>query len=132
MYLHSALYAKGVNIRSIKQTTGIQNLDVSSYLSETIGVPDLSEQNAIVRYLDHADELINRYIGAKERLIALMREQRQAVIHQAVTRGLDSNVPLKPSGVSWLGDMPRHWESPRLRYLGNAIIGLTYDRPKRN
>ena len=91
-----------------------------------IPIPPLDEQAAIVRYLDHADELIDRYISAKERLIALMREQRQAVIHQAVTRGLDPNVPLKPSGVSWLGDMPRHWESPRLRYMGNAIIGLTY------
>ena len=90
-------------------------------------LPPLNEQAAIVRYLDHTDEIINRYISAKERLIALMREQRQAVIHQAVTRGLDPNVPLKPSGVSWLGDMPRHWESPRLRYMGNAIIGLTYD-----
>ena len=92
-----------------------------------IAIPPPEEQAAIVRYLDHADGLINRYISAKERLIALLREQRQAVIHQAVTRGLDQNVPLKPSGVSWLGDMPRHWESPRLRYLGKAIIGLTYD-----
>ena len=92
-----------------------------------IPLPPLEEQAAIVRYLDHADEIINRYISAKERLVALLEEQRRAVIHQAVTRGLDLNVPVKPSGVSWLGDIPRHWVSPRLRYLGNAITGLTYD-----
>ena len=116
VYLHSALYAKGVNIRSIKQTTGIQNLDVSSYLSETIGVPDLSEQNAIVRYLDHADELISRYIGAKERLIALLEEQRKTVIHQAVTRGLHPNVSLTPSGIPSLGDVPAHWDLRRAKF----------------
>ena len=123
MYLHSALYAKGVNIRSIKQTTGIQNLDVSSYLSETVGVPDLSEQNAIVRYLDHADELINRYISAKERLIALLEEQRQAVIQQTVTRGLHSTTLLKQSGVPWIGEIPRDWNVRRLRTLVDISTG---------
>ena len=51
-----------------------------------------------------------RYISAKERLIELLTEQKQAIINQAVTRGLDPNVPLKPSGVEWLGDVPAHWE----------------------
>ena len=80
-----------------------------------IPLPPLEEQAAIVRYLDHADEIINRYISAKERLIALLEEQRQAVIHQAVTRGLDPNVRLKPSGVECLGDVPAHWQNRRLR-----------------
>ena len=68
------------------------------------------EQAAIVRFLDHADEQIQRYIASKERLIALLEEERQALVHQAVTRGLDPNVRLKPSGVEWLGDVPEHWE----------------------
>ena len=72
--------------------------------------PPLSEQRAIVRYLDDVDERIRRYVSAKERLIALLEEERQAVIHRAVTRGLDPNVRLKPSGVEWLGDVPAHWE----------------------
>ena len=130
VYLHSALYAKGVNIRSIKQTTGIQNLDVSSYLSETIGVPDLSEQNAIVRYLDHANELINRYISAKERLIALLEEQRQAVIHQAVTRGLDPNAPSKQSSVEWLADVPQHWQLPEIKQVSKILRGKFTHRPR--
>ena len=68
------------------------------------------EQAAIVRYLDHADRRIRRYVDAKRKLIALLEEEKQAIINQAVTRGLDPNVPLKPSGVEWLGDVPEHWQ----------------------
>ena len=114
-FAHSTLYALGVNKRSIKQTTGIQNIDIYSYLSEPFPIPPLEEQAAIARFLDHADEQIQRYIASKERLIALLEEERQALVHQAVTRGLDPNVKLKPSGVEWLGDVPEHWS---IRTLG--------------
>ena len=73
-------------------------------------LPPLPEQAAIVRFLDHADRRIRRYIRAKQKLIKLLEEQKQAIIHRAVTRGLDPNVRLKPSGVEWLGDVPEHWE----------------------
>ena len=73
-------------------------------------IPPPDAQAAIVRYLDDADQRIRAYVSAKERLIALLEEERQAVIHQAVTKGLDPNVKLKPSGVEWLGDVPEHWE----------------------
>ena len=73
-------------------------------------VPPLPEQASIVRYLDNAEEQIQAYIGAKQKLIALLEEQRQAIIHQAVTKGLDPNVRLKPSSVEWLGEVPEHWE----------------------
>ena len=72
--------------------------------------PTPPEQAAIVRFLDHADRRIWRYIRAKQKLIKLLEEQKQAIIHRAVTRGLDPNVRLKPSGVEWLGDVPEHWE----------------------
>ena len=94
--------------------------------SVILPVPPLDEQTAIVRYLDRADGCIHRAISAKERLIELLTEQRQAVIHRAVTRGLDPDVQLKDSGVEWLGDVPEHWEVRRLRHTGEAIIGLTY------
>ena len=81
-------------------------------------IPPLPEQAAIVRYLDRADERIRRAIAAKQRLIDLLTEQRQAVIHRAVTRGIDDRAPMKPSGVEWLGDIPAHWEVRRLR---NAV-----------
>lgn len=78
-------------------------------------IPPLPEQRAIVRFLDHVDRRIRRSIRAKRKLIALLNEQKQAVINCAVTRGLDPNVRLKPSGVEWLGDVPEHWEVIALR-----------------
>jgi type I restriction enzyme S subunit len=78
-------------------------------------VPPPNEQAAIVRFLDHVDRRIRRYIRAKQKLIKLLEEQKQAIIHRAVTRGLDPNVRLKPSGVEWLGDVPEHCEVEALR-----------------
>ena len=85
-------------------------------------VPPLPEQRAIARFLDHADRRIRRYIRAKKRLIELLEEQKQAIIHQAVTGQIDvrSGQPYpayKDSGVEWLGEVPEHWEVRRLRYL---------------
>ena len=120
-YLHSHLYAIRLNVRSIKQTTGIQNLDSSSYLGEPVAFPPLSEQTAIVRFLDHADRRIRRYIRAKQKLIKLLEEQKQVIVHRAVTRGLDPNVRLKPSGVPWLGDVPAHWEVKRGKALFHCV-----------
>ena len=91
----------------------------------TVPVPPPDEQAAIVRYLDHADELINRYISAKERLIALLEEERQAIINQAVTRGLDPDAPLKPSGVEWLGEVPAYWGKRRLKEVATIQAGIT-------
>ena len=73
-------------------------------------LPPLPEQAGIVRFLDHADRRIRRYIATKKKLVALLDEQQQAVIHHAVTRGRNPNVRLKPSGVEWLGGVPEQWE----------------------
>ena len=89
-----------------------------------LGLPPIHEQTAIVRYLDHVDDRIRRYVSAKERLIALLVEERQAVIHRAGTRGLDPNVRLKPSGVKWLGDVPAHWEVMQLGRMGKFSKGI--------
>jgi type I restriction enzyme S subunit len=72
--------------------------------------PPPDEQSAIVRFLDHAGRRIREYIRAKQKLIKLLGEQKQVIIHRAVTRGLNPNVRLKPSGVEWLDDVPEHWE----------------------
>ena len=86
-----------------------------------LSLPPLPEQRAIVRYLDHVDRRIRRYVAAKRKLIALLEEEKQAVVNQAVTRGLDPNVRLKPSGVEWLGDVPEHWERRRLKTVLRPI-----------
>ena len=105
-------------------------IPTTTFLRAKVALPSKPEQRAIVRYIDHVDERIRRYISAKEKLIALLEEERQAVIHRAVTRGLVPNVPLKPSGVEWLGDVPAHWEVRRLKdWLGinRAVLPETTD-----
>ena len=80
-----------------------------------LALPPVTEQIAIVSFLDHVDRRIRRYIRAKQKLIALLEEQKQAIIHQAVTGGIDVRTgrpypAYKPSGVEWLGDIPEHWD----------------------
>jgi type I restriction enzyme S subunit len=77
---------------------------------QTMLVPPPDEQHLIVRYLRALDAKVKRYIRTKRKLIATLQEQKQAIIQRAVTRGLDPNVKLKPSGVEWLGEVPEHWE----------------------
>lgn len=99
-YLAWVLHAKAVACQFHMEAKGVTRfgLTQSGIQSVRIPLPPLHEQNSIVRFLDRADE-----------------EERQAIIHQAVTRGLNPNVRLKPSDVEWLGDMPEHWEARRLR-----------------
>lgn len=88
--------------------------------------PPISEQLEIAAFLDHETAKIDALIAEQQRLIELLNEKRQAVISHAVTKGLNPNVPMKPSGVEWLGDVPEHWEMRRLKYIGKAMTGLTY------
>ncbi len=88
-----------------------------------LSLPPLPEQAAIVRYLDYADRRIRRYVSAKRKLIALLAEEKQAVVSRAITRGLDPSVALKPSGVEWLGDVPAHWEVVQLGRIGSFSKG---------
>ena len=93
-----------------------------------VQLPPRSEQSAIVGFLDHADRRIQRYIRAKERLIELLEEQRQAIIHQAVTGQVDVRTgqpypTYKDSGVGWLGEVPEHWEVRKLGQMGRFAKG---------
>lgn len=127
VYLHSVLYHRGLNVPAIKQTTGIQNLDGRAYLGQPVSFPLRPEQAAIARFLDHVDSRIQRFIAVKERLIELLEEEKQAIIHRAVTRGLDPNAPLKPSGVDWLGEIPEHWDIVPLRLRYSVKLGKMLD-----
>ena len=85
--------------------------------------PPPNEQAAIVRFLDWANGRLERAIRAKRKVIALLNEQKQAIIHRAVTRGLDPSVPLKDSGVPWLGEIPAHWRLKRFKFLARINSG---------
>jgi type I restriction enzyme S subunit len=124
-YLHSAAYAARLNNRSIKQNTGIQNLDSSSYLGEKVALPPLHEQRVIADFLDRNISRIDELIEKKGHLVKLLQEKRTAFIAQAVTKGLAPGVPVKHSGVEWLGEVPAHWAKYRMAYLAKMISGGT-------
>ncbi|MCC7374184.1 MAG: restriction endonuclease subunit S [Verrucomicrobiales bacterium] len=93
-----------------------RNLFYPDLRGSLVPVPPPDEQAGIVRFLEHANRKIDGFIRAKRKLIGLLNEQKQAIIHRAVTRGLDPHAPLKPSGIPWLGDIPKHWETRRIRF----------------
>ena len=105
-----SLFSGSCKLRSKGIWVSRLQLTDEEFLRAPFPLPPLTEQTAIVRYLDYVDRRIRRYVSAKRKLIVLLEEEKQAVINQAVTRGLDPNVRLKPSGVEWLGDVPEHWE----------------------
>jgi type I restriction enzyme S subunit len=119
--LHFALYAAGAPNRSTKQATGIQNLDVRSYLDEPICLPDLEEQGLIVRYLDHAELRIAKAIAAKQDVVRLLREARLAMISETVLAGIGTDVERIESGIPGVGSVPAHWRIRRAKYVWKAI-----------
>lgn len=100
----------------------------SSFLANySVPLPPLPEQTAIVRFLDHAERRIRRYIRAKQKLIVLLEEQKQAIIHQAVTGRIDVRTgqpygSYKHSGVNWLGQVPAHWEVRRCGGIFREVV----------
>lgn len=96
-------------------TAGFLRLYGDSLGAIEIGLPSPEEQSEIVRFLDHADTRIRRYIRTKKRLIALLNEQKRTIVRRAVTLGLNPSAPLKPSGAEGLGDVPEHWQIRRIK-----------------
>ncbi len=93
-------------------------------------VPPIREQRRIAAYLDEQTAKIDRLIGLRQRQIELLREQRAALIQQAVTRGLNPNAPMRDSGISWLGEIPAHWELKPLKRIAHILRGRFGHRPR--
>ena len=131
-YFHHLLRSPAYKARIKAVSTGVVESRLRLYSDDLYRLegllPPVPEQSAIVRFLDHADRRIRRYIGAKQKLIKLLEEQKQAIIHRAVTRGLDPSVRLKPSGVEWLGDVPEHWEVWQIGHFARVGNGSTPSR----
>jgi type I restriction enzyme S subunit len=87
-----------------------------------VSLPELGTQRLIANYLDRETARIDGLIAEKERMLALLEEKRAALISRVVTRGLDPNVPLKPSGQEWLGEIPAHWGLWRLKHLASEAL----------
>ncbi len=111
--LRTPAFAKEAERWSYGITSDQWSLRAEDFKQIYCSLPPKEEQEGIVRFLAHTDDRINRLIRAKQRLIELLNEQKQAIIHRAVTRGRDPNVHLKPSGIDWLGEVPEHWEIRR-------------------
>ena len=100
-------------------------INASSLVCFPIPYPEADEQRAIAAFLDRETAKIDALVARKERLIELLQEKRTALITRAVTRGLDPNVPMKDSGVQWLGEIPAHWEVRPLKSTCGLQTGLT-------
>ena len=96
-------------------SAGQQRVPTSFVENYVVSIPPLQEQGAIVRFLDHSDQKIRRFIQAKRRLIELLNEQKRSVIGGIVTRGADPYSPRKNSGISWAPEIPSSWEGNRSR-----------------
>lgn len=120
-FLHQAFYDTSLHIKSVKQSTGIQNLDSNSYLDECAPFPPFDEQVLIAKWLIKTNSQIDTLIAKKTRFIELLKEKRQAVITKAVTKGLDDSVEMKDSGVEWIGTVPKTWRVTKLGYLTTKI-----------
>lgn len=126
LYLFDALYYNNINVRNIKQTTGIQNLDNTGFFSENISLPPTAEQLTIANYLDDQTQKIDLLIANKKGQAEKLKELRQIEINNAVTKGLNPNAEIKDSGIDWLGEVPKHWAVKRLKNVSNFIqTGIT-------
>lgn len=119
--LRTPLYAAEYQRRSTGVNSSRLRLYPEQFLRMPVLVPPLEEQAAIVRFLEWANGRLDRAIRAKRKVIALLTEQKQAIVQRAITCGLDPSVPLKPSDISLLGDIPQHWEVRRLKTLGTKF-----------
>ncbi len=128
-YFHTAIRSKAYVPFFTQASDGVRigQWDLSQARMQEIlfWVPSNVEQEGIVRYLDYVDGRISRYISARQKLVKLLEEQKQVLIHRAVTRGLDPNVRLKSSGVEWLGDVPVHWKIIRLKGNVTNVVDQT-------
>jgi type I restriction enzyme S subunit len=120
-YVHAGLYAGKLNYPAIKQTTGIQNLDAALYLDTLAAYPPLAEQQQIAAFLDWKTSQIDALIAKKQALLQKLKEKRLAVITQAVTKGLNPDAPMRDSGIAWLGEVPEHWQTKRLRHCAGLV-----------
>ena len=108
-------------INDLTHSTTVKHLSSVDVRKILVPVPPISEQRSVAAFLDRETATIDALIAKKERLIGLLEERRAAVITKAVTKGLDPNVPMKPSGIEWLGEIPAHWKALPIRRVANSV-----------
>ena len=135
-YIDQLLRTWGFVAEYNTRSTGIRSsrlrLYPDQFLDIAMPVPPIEEQQKMIDYLKFENRKINRFIRNKRSLIKLLNEQKQAIINQAVTRGIDHNLRLKPSNIEWAGDIPAHWKMEKLKFhfefkKGKKAAELTKD-----
>lgn len=120
--LRSKAYHWELRTRSKGVWTSRLQLTDDAFLRSPVLVPPQDEAKAISRFIFEMDRKVNRFIRNRRRLIEVLNEQKHTIINRAVTRGLDPDVPLKPSGIDWIGDIPEHWEARRLQTVAELRV----------
>ncbi len=103
----------------------LHHINGSKLKAVHIIIPNVNEQKIITHYLDRKTTEIDQLIADKKRLVKLYKEEKTALINQAVTKGIDPNAPMKDSGIEWLGEIPEHWQSTSLKWYANIYSGGT-------
>lgn len=121
LYLYYLLYSYGFKEHFWISAKGVTRFGISKGDIQNIQllIPPIELQNKITRYLKEKDLLIDKLIKKKENLIMLLQQQRQSIITEAVTKGLNQNVKMKDSGVEWIGEIPEHWALNKIKYCVN-------------
>lgn len=129
-YVHYLLRNPIYVTQYLSRSKGIRvnqwDLDPDEFRNIELLLPDKTEQEKIYSFLDHETVKIDNLIEKQQQLIELLKEKRQAVISHAVTKGLNPGVPMKDSGVEWLGDVPEHWGVTRAKFISKIFV------PQRN
>lgn len=122
-YLMRAIQSRPVALQLELASTGVTRcgLPKGAIGSAKLPLPDLPTQNRIAAYLDSETARIDALVAEKERMLSLLEQKRAALISRAVTRGLNPKAPTRPSGLDWLGEIPKHWNIRRVKYLIEAL-----------
>lgn len=123
--LQSEVFWTWFSIKNAGNST-ILHLYQGDFAEFNYAIPTLPEQQAIAAFLDNRCGQIDVIVADLERQVEILRQYKKALITETVTKGLDKTAPMKGSGIDWIGEMPRHWEMKRLKFLGSARNGLTY------
>jgi len=118
-YFYYWIYSISFYLNALGQGTTFMELSNSSLSMVELLTPSMNEQKAIANFLYEKTAEIDALITDKEKLIELLQEKRQAIITEAVTKGLNSSVRMKDSGIEWIGEIPEHWDIRRIKYLSN-------------
>lgn len=133
-------FANILDINPYKSTTAVPSMTQSAYDNMLIPVPLIEEQESIAAYLDDVTGKVDALIAEKQKQVEDLRAYRTSLITETVTRGLNPNAPLCPSGIDWLGEIPEHWEITKLKYVSTVQTGSTpstsieayWDKPVKN